>query len=110
MCVCVFNPVFKPHNLLLRRTVDADRAELRRGTLDLLLHLPGELARGGEDDAAGAAAAIPVTRREEGLNHGEGERQRLARARARAANDVAAVERGREHLLLDGEEVTDPAV
>jgi hypothetical protein len=46
---------------------------------------------------------------EQFLDHRKGERQRLTRASARAADYVAPLHGGLQHARLDGEEVFDPA-
>ncbi len=46
---------------------------------------------------------------EQVLDDGQRERERLARAGARAADEVAPCARGLEHVLLDGEQSADVA-
>mmetsp|Transcript_33301 Transcript_33301/g.55859 ORF Transcript_33301/g.55859 Transcript_33301/m.55859 type:complete len:332 (-) Transcript_33301:655-1650(-) len=81
------------------------------GGCDLPLDLLCQLARGGEDDALGQPAGALTVRSllEQFLDHRKGERQRLARASARAADYVAPLHGGLQHARLDGEEVFDPA-
>ena len=63
----------------------------------MLVDLRGELARGRDDERARDAARLA----EEALQDRQQERRRLAAARHRAGEDVPALDRGRDRVLLD---------
>mmetsp|Transcript_8526 Transcript_8526/g.38746 ORF Transcript_8526/g.38746 Transcript_8526/m.38746 type:complete len:378 (+) Transcript_8526:372-1505(+) len=89
-------------------SVDAEGAEGGHGGLNLLFHLVREFTSGREHDAARVPVFLLVV--EEGLDDGEGEAEGLARAGSRAAHHVAALERGRQDLRLDGKQGFDAAL
>mmetsp|Transcript_7565 Transcript_7565/g.26635 ORF Transcript_7565/g.26635 Transcript_7565/m.26635 type:complete len:501 (-) Transcript_7565:161-1663(-) len=88
--------------------VAAQHLERRhRGLFELALHLHRELARGAEHESARGAPAEVLLRGRvhvELLDHGDGEGERLARARPRAADEVPAAHSVVPHSRLDGEE------
>ena len=61
-----------------------------------IVHLEGEFARGHEDEAAALVLGG------EALDHGDAERQCLAGAGLGDADDIFALDRGGNRLVLDG--------
>ena len=94
----------------LRPEPDAavDRGDLQAAHVgdrpEVLGHLTRELARRNQDERTRAAAV-----RDEALDDRDGERQRLARARARPREHVTAGEGVGQHERLDREGGLDPA-
>lgn len=88
-------------DLRLEADATVHRADANLGVprqiLEMRADLFGEFARGRQDERARCAARL----REQALQDGEAERSRLAAARLRTGEDVAAAQRGRDGLLLN---------
>ena len=97
----------RPHR---RAAVHAQQRELRRDDLELARDLLRELARRRHHERARRARrALRRAQLVEALDRRQPERQRLAHARARAADDVLAREDQLERRRLDREEGVHPS-